>query len=168
MTAIPIKIKLDTQKASKVLNMKSILVAALALLKAHFFKDIKMPIEYHLLKPSIGVFLWTVITQSLGPIQKNKDTFNYIRDEFYKEYVLPIGQSLGYDGVDRTRHFDKDFYSPYYITNDERIYPHIKGKRDAPLEEIKRAFHTLTLMEKKLLTASKIIPTRYKQLLKKK
>jgi len=168
MTAIPIKIKLDTQKTSKVLNMKSILVAALALLKAHFFKDTKMTIEYHLLKPSIGVFLWAVITKSLGPIQKNKDTFNYIRDEFYKEYVLPIGQSLGYDGVDHTLHFDKDFFSPYHITNNERIYSHIKGKRDASLEEIKEAHHTLSLMEKELLTATKIMPTRYKELLKKK
>ena len=162
------RIELGLQKTGKVLNMKSILATVLELFKTHCFKDSKMSIEYHLQKPSIGVFLWTIITQCLGPIDKNKDTFSNTREEFYKEYALPIGQSLGYDGVDHRLHFDRDFFSPYRITNYEKIYPPVKGKRNSPLEEVKKSHHTLALMEKELLTVTKIIPDLYKQLLKKK
>ena len=50
----------------------------------------------------------------------------------------------------------------------EKIYPPVKGKRNSPLEEVKKSHHTLALMEKELLTATKIVPDLYKQLLKKK
>jgi len=148
--------------------MKSILVAALALFKAHFFKDIKMSIEYHLLKPSIGVFLWISITDTLGAISKDKDTFSNTRNEFYKEYALPIGQSLGYDGVIHDIHFDRDFFSPYHTVNDKKVYPIIKSHYNYALKEVKEAYNILTLMEKELLKATKILPELYMELLKKK
>jgi len=159
-------IKLWHKSTGKMLDMKSIL--ATVFLKAHQAKDIKMSIEYHLQRPSIGVFLWSIVTQSFGGIKKDGNAFTHARDEFHKEYVLPIGQSLGYDGVAYDVHFDRDFFTPYHETSDKRVYPSIKGHSNSPLEEIRNAYNTLALMEKELLTATKIVPDLYKQLLKKK
>jgi len=173
MAAIPIRIKLGLQKTGKVWNMKSILVTALALLKAHWSKETKMSIEYHLRKPSISVFLWAVITKICGGIQRDKDAFEHTRDDFYIEYVLPIGQSLGYAGVSHSLHFDTDFFAPYIETSNiagikTKIYPSIKGHSTSPLTDITVAYDTLALMETKLLTTAQIVPNLYSQRLKKK
>jgi len=127
-----------------------------------------MGIEYHLQRPSIGVFLWTIITESFGGITRNRDAFENTRTEFYKEYALPIGQSLGYDGVSHTIHYDRDFFAPYRQTDDKRVYPSIKGLGNSSVEEKRNDYHTLLLMEKEILKTTKIIPGLYKQLLKQK
>lgn len=152
----------------KVLNMKSILATTLDNPKAHSLKDIKMSIEYHLQKPSIGIFLWTTITNICGAIDKKKDTFTDMREAFYIEYVLPIGLSLGYDGVDHKLHFDRDFFAPYLTTNYEKVYPSIRGHEKSPQKEVKKAYNDLVTMDRELLTAAQVLPDLYKQLLKKK
>jgi len=164
------RIKLGLQKTGKVLNMKSILATVLELFKAHCLKDIKMSIEYHLQKPSIGVFLWTIVTQAFGAIEKKSEVFNITRNEFYRDYALPIGLCLGYDGVDHSIHYDRDFFAPYTQPTfvDDKTYPSIKGHLRSPLEDIKKSYTTLALMEKELLIATKIVPKLYKELLLKK
>jgi len=148
--------------------MKSILATTLDNPKAHSLKDIKMSIEYHLQKPSIGIFLWTTITNICGAIDKKKDTFTDMREAFYIEYVVPIGLSLGYDGVDHKLHFDRDFFAPYIIIDGERVFPSIKGRENSLQEGAKKAYNDLVTMDRELRTAAQALPDLYKQLLKKK
>ena len=162
------RIKVYFPWTGKVLNMKSILATTLDNPKAHSLKDIKMSIEYHLRKPSIGIFLWTTITNICGAIDKKMDAFNNTRETFYIEYALPIGLVLGYDGVGHQLHFDRDFFTPYLVTDDEKVYPSIRGHEHSPQEEIKKAYSTLSIMDRELFTASKVLPDLYRQLLKKK
>ena len=162
------RIKICFPWTGKVSNMQSILATALDGSEVHPFKDIKMSIEYHLRKPSIGIFLWTTITNICGAIDKKKDAFTNMREAFYVEYVLPIGLSLGYDGVDHKLHFDRDFFAPYIIIDGERVFPSIRGHDNSPQEGVKKAYSDLVTMDREIFTAAKVLPDLYRQLLKKK
>ena len=148
----------------KVLDMKSIL-STVSYIPSSPTKESKMTIEYHLQKPSIGIFLWTVILENLRNIPKNKEVFDNTRNEFHKEYVLPIGQSLGYDGVMHTFHFDRDFFTPFMTGEERAIYTSIKGHLSSPNEEHRKAYTSLVRMEERIIAATKTIPALYKQLL---
>ena len=155
---------MSLKKAGKMFNMNSIL--STASIEAHWSKDVKMSIEYHLQRPSIGMFLWTIIVQTFGGIKRNDDAFESTRNEFHKEYVLPIGQSLGYDGVTHSTHFDEDYFAPYHGARHNPIYPSIRGHNNSPSEERKTAYRTLGLMEAELVTTAQIVPDLYRRFLK--
>ena len=111
-----------------------------------------MPIEYHLRRPSIGIFLWTIIWDTLGTnVAKTNQAFEQTRVTFHKEYVLPLGQALGYDGVMHAKHFEQDWFSPYHLSEDnKKIFPVIKGHEHSPIEENKHNWDTLRKLEIKI------------------
>ena len=152
----------------KVFNMKGILSSAFYIVP-NSCKEIKMSIEYHLQKPSIGIFLWAVVTESLGGnvSKKPKNIFDRMRDEFHKEYVLPLGLALGYSGVVHSPHFERDFFSPFYYTEDGNNFPSIKGHDASPHEENRTAYATLVHLEQEVVKASRVIPSLCKQLFTK-
>ena len=120
-------------------------------------QDNNMVIEYHLQRPSIGIFLWTVIWDSLGgSVKKTDQAFEQTRVTFHKEYVLPLGQALGYDGVLHVKHFEQDWFSPYHLTKDyKKIFPVIKGHDRSPIEENKYNWDTIRQLETRIDQASK-------------
>ena len=160
--------KIDDKSYRKVLNRRGILSSA-SYMVSNPIKEIKMSIEYHLQKPAIGIFLWSVVTDALGGNvpKKTEDGFDRMRNEFYKEYVLPSGLALGYSGVVHSPHFERDFFSPFYYTEDGNNFPSIKGHDASPHEENRIAYATLVHLEQEIVKASQVIPSLYKQLLTK-
>jgi hypothetical protein len=128
-------------------------------------QDNNMVIEYHLQRPSIGVFLWTVIRDSLGgSVKKTDQAFEQTRVTFHREYVLPLGQALGYDGVLHVKHFEQDWFSPYHLTKGyKKIFPVIKGHDRSPIEENKYNWDTIRKLETRIDQASKdVVASLYK------
>ena len=134
-------------------------------------QETTMVIEYHLQRPSIGIFLWTVIYNGLGGgAKKSNKAFAELRTTFHKEYVLPIGQSLGYDGVVHSKHFEQDWFTPYHLDKDHTtmMFPPIKGHERSPVEENRRNWDMLNdLMNKIESSSTEVVPNLYLSCMKK-
>ena len=134
-------------------------------------QETMMVIEYHLQRPSIGIFLWTVIFNGLGSgVKKTNKAFDKLRTTFHKEYVLPMGQSMGYDGVIHSKHFEQDWFTPYYLAEDRTtmVFPSIKGHERSPVEENRRNWDRMTkLMNNIRASSTEVVPDLYLACLKK-